>query len=139
MRGANNIEAAVGGSGDVLPDDNFFAPWEGEGGKWEGVVFYARAGREEPKSALDLEISPVSANAASFIVHWLGKPLPSAKVTVATLPRAIALRTSRRLELAPRENLVAGFRFSAFGRKSPEEDIQFVGDQGACAAGDIKS
>lgn len=52
---------------------------------------------------------------------------------------AIALRTSRRLELAPRGNLVAGFRFSAFGRKSPEEDIQFVGDQGACAAGDIKS
>lgn len=88
VRRANHIEAAVASSGDVrLTDDNVFAPWEGEGGKWEGVVYYARAGREEAKSVLDLEISPVSANADSFVVNWLGKPLPGAKVTVVNADR----------------------------------------------------
>lgn len=88
VRRANHIEAAITGSGDVrLTDDNVFAPWEGEGGKWEGVVYYARAGREEPGTALDLEISPVSANADSFAVSWLGKPLAGAKVTVVNADR----------------------------------------------------
>jgi hypothetical protein len=88
VRRTNHIEAAVTGGGDVrLTDDNVFAPWEGEGGKWEGVVYYARAGRTEPKTVLDLEISPVTANADSFSVSWLGKPLPGAKVTVVNADR----------------------------------------------------
>src|SRR3546814_5409477 len=57
VRRANHIEAAVTGTGDVrVTDGNVFAPWEAEGGKWEGVVYYARAGRTETRSALDLEI-----------------------------------------------------------------------------------
>lgn len=88
VRRANHIEAAVTGAGDVrLTDDNVFAPWEAEGGKWEGVIYYARAGRTETRSALDLEIVPAAANADSFTVHWLGKPLPGAKVTVINADR----------------------------------------------------
>lgn len=88
VRRANHIEAAVSAPGDVrLIDDNVFAPWEAEGGKWEGVVYYARAGRTEPKSVLDLEVSPVAANSDSFIVNWLGKPLPGAKVIVINADR----------------------------------------------------
>ncbi len=88
IRRANHIEAAVAGSGDVrLTDDNVFAPWAAEGGKWEGVVYYARAGREETKAILDLEISPVSAGADRFTVNWLGKPLGGAKVTVVNADR----------------------------------------------------
>ncbi|HET6526981.1 DUF4198 domain-containing protein [Sphingopyxis sp.] len=88
VRRANHIEAAVTGTGDVrLTDDNVFAPWEAEGGKWEGVIYYARAGRAETRSALDLEIVPTAAGANSFAVHWLGKPLPGAKVTVINADR----------------------------------------------------
>lgn len=88
VRRTNHIEAAVAGSGDLrLTDDNVFAPWAAEGGKWEGVVYYARAGREEPRTLLDLEISPVTANADRFTVNWLGKPLAGAKVTVVNADR----------------------------------------------------
>ena len=88
VRRANHIEAAVTGTGDVrLTDDNVFTPWEAEGGKWEGVVYYARAGRTETRSALDLEIVPTAAGADSFVVNWLGKPLPGAKVTVINADR----------------------------------------------------
>lgn len=88
VRRANHIEAAVTGTGDVrLTDDNVFAPWEAEGGKWEGVIYYARAGRTETRSALDLEIVPTAAGANSFVVNWLGKPLPGAKVTVINADR----------------------------------------------------
>ena len=88
VRRANHIEAAVTGTGDVrVTDDNVFAPWEAEGGKWEGVVYYARAGRTETRSALDLEIVPTAPEANSFVVNWLGKPLPGAKVTVINADR----------------------------------------------------
>jgi hypothetical protein len=88
VRRANHIEAAVTGTGDVrVTDDNVFAPWEAEGGKWEGVVYYARAGRTETRSALDLEIVPTAPEANSFVVNWLGKPLSGAKVTVINADR----------------------------------------------------
>lgn len=88
VRRANHIEAAVAGAGDVrLTDDNVFAPWDGENGGREGVIYYARAGRAETKTLLDLEIRPVSANADHFLVNWLGKPLPGAKVTVVNADR----------------------------------------------------
>lgn len=88
VRRANHIEAAVSGGGDVrLTDDDVFAPWEGEGGKWEGVVYHARAGRTETRHALDLEIVPITANGDSFTVLWQGKPLPGAKVTVVNADR----------------------------------------------------
>ncbi|UKK83954.1 DUF4198 domain-containing protein [Sphingopyxis sp. BSN-002] len=87
-RRADHIEAAVAGPGDVrLADDNVFAPWEGEGGKLEGVVYYARAGRGETRTGLDLEIAPTAPDADSVIVSWLGKPLAGAKVTVINADR----------------------------------------------------
>ncbi|MGL3823081.1 DUF4198 domain-containing protein [Sphingopyxis sp. R3-92] len=88
VRRTNHIEAAISGSGDVrLVDDNVFAPWEGEGGKWEGVIYYARAGRAETRQELDLEIVPIAANSNSFRVLWQGKPLSGAKVTVVNADR----------------------------------------------------
>lgn len=88
VRRVNHIEAAISGGGDVrLTDDNVFAPWEDEGGKWEGVIYYARAGRAETRHALDLEIVPITANSNSFTVLWQGKPLPGAKVTVVNPDR----------------------------------------------------
>lgn len=85
---ANHIEAAVARPGDRrLTDDSVFSPWAAEGGKWEGVVYYARAGHEEPKALLDLEISPVSAGADRFTIDWLGKPLAGAKVIVVNADR----------------------------------------------------
>lgn len=87
-RRTNHIEAAVAGAGDVrLTDDNVFAPWEIDGGKFEGVVYYARAGRTEIQSALDLEIVPTAPGGDRFVVNWLGKPLPAAKVTVIDADR----------------------------------------------------
>lgn len=83
VRRANHIEAAVSTSADVrLVDDNVFEPWAGEGGKLQGVVYHARAGRTETRHALDLEIVPVTANGNRFAVLWQGKPLPGAKLTV---------------------------------------------------------
>ncbi len=83
VRRTNHIEAAVPGAGDVrLVDDTVFEPWAGEGGKLEGVVYYARAGRSETAHALDLEFVPVTANGNSFTLLWQGKPLPAAKVTI---------------------------------------------------------
>lgn len=88
VRRTNHIEAAVSGAGDVrLTDDNVFAPWEGEGGKWEAVVYYARAGRTDTKTILALEIAPTAANADSFTVNWQGKPLPGTKVIVVNADR----------------------------------------------------
>ncbi len=75
------IEAAVP-AGDVrVVDDSVFEPW-GEEGKKQGVIYYARAGRESPTSQLPLEIVPTAANADSFLVMRGGKPLPAAKVTI---------------------------------------------------------
>jgi hypothetical protein len=54
------IEVALA-PGDVrVTDDSVFAPWD-EDGKKEGIVYYARAGRQETKGTLPLEIVPVSA------------------------------------------------------------------------------
>lgn len=69
-------------AGDVrVTDDGVFEPW-GEDGKKEGVIYYARAGRSDPKALMPLEIVPVSANAGSFVVIRDGKPLAASKVTV---------------------------------------------------------
>lgn len=75
------IEATVP-AGDVrVADDTVFEPW-GEEGQKQGVIYYARAGRQSPTSQLALEIVPTAAHADSFLVMRDGKPLPAAKVTV---------------------------------------------------------
>lgn len=83
VRHANHIEAAVSAPGDVrLVDDNVFEPWAGEDGKLQGVVYHARAGRNETRHALDLEIVPLAAGGNSFAVLWQGTPVPGAKLTI---------------------------------------------------------
>lgn len=86
-RRADHIEAAVRGNGDVrVRDDAVFAPWQAGDGK-QGAIFYARAGRSEPRAAMDLELVPVAAGADRFTLMFRGTPLPGAKVTVITPDR----------------------------------------------------
>lgn len=82
-RKADHIEAAVSGSGDVrATDDTVFEPWKGEGDAMEGAAFYARAGRTETKTALDLEIAPVTAGGDTFLVTYKGKPVADTAVNL---------------------------------------------------------
>ena len=71
-------------AGDVRAwDDNVFAPWDAEGKK-EGVVYYARAGRSDPRALLPFEIVPAAAGSDRFVVVRDGKPVAGAKVVVIT-------------------------------------------------------
>lgn len=79
-RKADHIEAAVSGSGDVrAKDDTVFEPWK-DGDKLEGAAFYARAGRTETKTVLDLEIAPVAAGGDTFQVSYKGAPVADTAV-----------------------------------------------------------
>ncbi|MFN3520689.1 MAG: hypothetical protein ACK4YQ_00460 [Phenylobacterium sp.] len=81
-RRANHIEAAVAGEGDVrLRDPAVFEPW-GEGEAREGAIYYARAGRSETRTALDLEIAPVEPGGDVFKVVYKGAPVADAAVTL---------------------------------------------------------
>lgn len=83
LRRANHIEAAVPAAGDVrLYDDAVFEPWQGEGEKWEGVVYHARAGRTETRHALELELVPTVPDGDRFTLLWQGAPVAGAKVTI---------------------------------------------------------
>src|SRR3546814_13511072 len=89
VRRANHIEAAVTGTGDVrVTDDNVFAPWEAEGGKWEGAIDYARAGPPETRSAPDLEIVPPAPGANRFVGTRHGNPPPSENANAINPPRS---------------------------------------------------
>lgn len=81
VRKAGYIEIAAP-AGDVRAwDDNVFTPW-GPEGKKEAIIYYARAGRSEPRATMPLEIAPVSANADRFVVVRDGKPVAGHAVTV---------------------------------------------------------
>ncbi len=83
VRKAGYLEVQAA-AGDVRAwDDNVFAPWDAEGKK-EGVVYYARAGRTDPRALLPFEIVPAAADASRFLVMRDGKPVPGAKVVVIT-------------------------------------------------------
>ncbi|TGX54169.1 DUF4198 domain-containing protein [Sphingomonas gei] len=83
VRKTGYIEVAAP-AGDVRAwDDNVFAPWDAEGKK-EGVVYYARAGRSDPRAVLPFEIVPAAAGASRFVVVRDGKPVAGAKVVVIT-------------------------------------------------------
>lgn len=81
IRRAGYIEAAVP-AGDVRAwDDTVFAPWGAEG-KRESVVYYARAGRSDPRAAMPLEIAPAAAGADRFTLLRDGKPVAEQAITV---------------------------------------------------------
>lgn len=82
-RKAGYLEVAAP-AGDVrVQDDAVFAPW-GEDGKKEAIVYYARAGRTDPRAVLPLEIAPVAAGSDRFVLSRDGKPVPGADVRVIT-------------------------------------------------------
>lgn len=81
VRRAGYLEAAVP-AGDVrLWDDAVFAPW-GPEGKREGVIYYARAGREEPTAALPFELAPVAKGASRFVLTRDRTPMGGTAVTM---------------------------------------------------------
>ncbi len=85
-RKANHIEAAVG-PGDVrVQDSAIFKPWKTSDGLTAGI-FYGRAGREETRTLLPLEIAPVTAGGDTFVVVFRGRPAPGATVTVVNPER----------------------------------------------------
>jgi hypothetical protein len=82
VRKAGFIEAQVPGKGDVrVIDDSVFAPW-GDGPVKEGVIYYARAGRSETKSAMPYEIAPLTKNGNRFALLRRGKAVPRANMTL---------------------------------------------------------
>jgi hypothetical protein len=87
-RKADHIEAAIKTPGDVrAQDSNVFDPWTGEGDKLEGAAYYARAGRTETATKLDLEIAPVTTGSDTFVVVWKGQPLADASVNIVNPDR----------------------------------------------------
>lgn len=80
-RKAGYLEVTVP-AGDVrAQDDTVFAPW-GPADKKEGVAYFARAGRSDPKAVMPFEIAPVSAGGDRFVVVRDGKPVADLDVTV---------------------------------------------------------
>lgn len=83
VRRADHLEVTAPASGDLrLVDDAVFEPWKNDAGAYEGAVFHARAGRQETKAVLDLEIVPVTADGDRFTVIHKGAPLPGATVNI---------------------------------------------------------
>ncbi|WP_395396864.1 DUF4198 domain-containing protein [Novosphingobium sp. BL-8A] len=79
-RKAGYLEVAVA-PGDVRAhDDTVFEPW-GPADKKEGVAYFARAGRAEPRAAMPFEIAPVAAGGNRFVLIRDGKPVGDASVT----------------------------------------------------------
>lgn len=83
VRRVDHLEVAAPGGGDLrLTDDAVFAPWRNDADAYEGAVFHARAGRQETKAVLDLEIVPIAAGGDRFTVMHKGAALPGASVKV---------------------------------------------------------
>ncbi|HUD27753.1 MAG TPA: DUF4198 domain-containing protein [Novosphingobium sp.] len=83
VRKAGYLEVAVP-AGDVrAQDDAVFKPW-GPDDKKEGIVYYARAGRADPRAVMPFEIAPVTAGADRFTLVRDGKPLADTDVTVVS-------------------------------------------------------
>lgn len=83
VRKTDHLEVAVP-VGDVrVWDGAVFAPW-GPPTRREAVVYYARAGRAEPRAALRFEITPVSADATTFVLMRNGRPQAATEVTLVT-------------------------------------------------------
>jgi hypothetical protein len=51
---------------------------------WDDTVYYARAGRSDPRALLPFEIVPAAAGSGRFVVVRDGKPVAGAKVVVIT-------------------------------------------------------
>jgi hypothetical protein len=87
-RNDNNLEFAAKDRGDVRFVDSGIPPREDkEKGGMTKTIYYARAGRSETAFKLDLELVPTAADGNTFVVTFLGAPLPKAEVTVVAPPK----------------------------------------------------
>jgi uncharacterized GH25 family protein len=74
-------------AGDVRAwDDDVFKPWT-EDGKAAGVVYYARAGRNDTQAQLPFEIVPIVAGGTRFTLTRDGKPVTDNEVTIVSPTR----------------------------------------------------
>ena len=51
------------------------------------TIYYAKAGRSETVSKLDLELVPTEANGNRFVLLFFGSPLPKAELTIIGPPK----------------------------------------------------
>ncbi|MEX0803712.1 MAG: DUF4198 domain-containing protein [Candidatus Binatia bacterium] len=87
-RNENNLEIAVKGRGDLRLVENSMAPRQDKdkGGATK-TIYYAKDGRSETAAKLDLELVPTKANGNTFVLLFLGAPVPKAEVTVFGPPK----------------------------------------------------
>jgi uncharacterized GH25 family protein len=82
-RNDNNLEFAAKGAGDVrFVDSSVPAREDNEKGGTTKPIYYAKHGRSETLAKLDLELVPVETNGKTFVLIFLGSPLPKAEVTI---------------------------------------------------------
>ena len=87
-RNENNLEFNAKGRGDVRFFDSSVPPREEkEKGGATKTIYYARAGRAETAVKLDLELVPTTANGNTFVLVFLGAPLPKAQLTIIGPPK----------------------------------------------------
>jgi hypothetical protein len=82
-RNDNNLEFNTTGRGDVRFVDSSVPPREDkEKGGTTKTVYHAKHGRSETAAKLDLELVPTEANGKTFVLIFLGSPLPKAELTI---------------------------------------------------------
>ena len=82
-RNDNNLEINAKGRGDVrFIDSSVPSREDKEKGGATKTIYYAKAGRAETTAKLDLELVPIAANGNTFVLVFLGKPLPKAELTI---------------------------------------------------------
>jgi uncharacterized GH25 family protein len=87
-RNENNLELNAKGRGDVRFVDSSVPPREDkEKGGATKTIYYARAGRAETAVKLDLELVPTTANGNTFVLIFVGAPLPKAEITIIGPPK----------------------------------------------------
>ncbi|HEV8722806.1 MAG TPA: DUF4198 domain-containing protein [Candidatus Binatia bacterium] len=82
-RNDNNLEINAKGRGDVrFVDSSVPSREDKEKGGATKTIYYAKAGRAEIAAKLDLELVPTAANGNTFVLVFLGAPLPKAELTI---------------------------------------------------------
>ena len=82
-RNENNLEFATTGAGDVRLLESGVPPRDdSEKGGTTKTIYYAKHGRSETASKLNLELVPTETNGKTFVLMLFGAPLPKAELTI---------------------------------------------------------
>lgn len=82
-RNDNNLEINAKGRGDVrFVDSSVPARKDKEKGGATKTIYYAKAGRAETATKLDLELVPTAPNGNTFVLLFFAAPLPKAELTI---------------------------------------------------------